>query len=165
MKNKLTVGELITLEKELVGSRDQKTGATIFKGLLSQKLDGDDKYALLELFEETLTPNKKIVDQIEKEFIEEAGVKRDDGNYEIPYFIDKVEDGKVVKDEKDAPIKIFNPALTAYNEKLEAILTKEKEFEHEAFSKNILNFKAEEVYPVFNKLLRLSRKKQDSDPK
>lgn len=165
MKNKLTIGELLTLERELTGSRDQKTGATIFKGLLSQKIGGDDKYALLDLFELVLTPTKAITDKLQKDFVEEVGTLRPDGNYDIPMYIDKVENGEVVKNEKDEPVKILNPALEEYNKKLEEILVKEKEFEHEPFSTGVLDFKAEEVYPVFNKLLRLSRKKQESDPK
>ena len=50
MQSKLTVGELLTLEQEFIGVKDNRTGATITKGLLSQKLDGDVKYDLLELY-------------------------------------------------------------------------------------------------------------------
>lgn len=161
MKSTLTVGELFTMEKELVGLKDQRTNATYSKGLLSQKIDGSEKYDLLELWEDVLAPNKKHVETIQNEIIKELGIADDQGGYTIPQFIEKEVPG--TDGNPDTVKQIPNPAFDDFTKRVQEILEKEKEFEHAEFSKDkVLNFSSEEVYPIFNRLLRLIKKHKES---
>lgn len=160
MKSTLTVAELTQLEKELVGAKDQRTNATISKGLLAQKISGDKKYDLLELWEEVLAPNKKSLETIQNDLIRELGVEDDQGTSSIP---GEIEQEVPAEGENPATtIKVTNPAIAEFLDKLQVVLDKEKEFEHAEFTKDILDFNSEEVYPVFNKLLRLIKKQKES---
>lgn len=158
MKSKIKVGELLSLEKELVGIRDQRTNATIAKGLLQQKIDGDTKYDLLEFLEDELVPNKQIVEKLQNEYITELGEEGENGSYQIPHFIDAP-----ATEEGGTPAKIPNPALNEFNEKMEALINKEVEVQHSEFTKEkVLNFTSEEVYPAVNKFLRLIKKQSET---
>lgn len=164
MKTKLNVGEIYGLEKELTGIRDQKTQATILKGLLSQELPGVQKYNLLDLLQDEITPNKEIVEKLQGELIKEYGVLDEaSGGYSIPFYIDEVVDGEPVIDEKGEPKKVENPSLKEFNDKMEAILSQEKEISHEPFGLEYLEFKSTEVYPIFNKLVKSSKTQLKAD--
>lgn len=163
MKSTLTVGELYALERELTGQVDQKTNATIYKGLLVQELSGSQKYSLLDLYEEVLMPNKKIVDKLQEELLKKLAVIEGE-RYSFPKMIDsKDEEGNVIKDEEGNPVQIENPNIEQFNKAYTEIVDATKEFEHEGLNISMLDFKAKEVYPIFSKLLR-TIKKQQAEP-
>ena len=163
MKSTLTVGELYALERELSGQTDPKTNATIYKGLLVQELSGSQKYSLLDLYEEVLMPNKKIVDKLQEELLKKLAIIEGD-RYSFPTKVDKKdENGEVVLDAEGKPEQIANPNIEEFNTAYAEIVDAEKEFNHEGLTIAMLDFKAKEVYPIFSKLIR-TIKKQQAEP-
>lgn len=158
MKAKLKVNELYILESELLGVMDEKTKEVLYKGLVSQKLNGTDKYHLLDFVESVVSPNKTNVNKLRDEGIKKFGVDEGNGKITIPFKVDSDE-----LDTEGNKVEVINPKLIEFNNEQQEILEAVKEFDIHEFKVSILNFEADEVYPVFSKLLKQINKSDISE--
>jgi hypothetical protein len=152
LKTVLTIGEIYTLESEINGIFDQKTGEKTFKGLLANPLNMKDRFWLTELLE-SIAPYKKRVDELKNELILKFG--EDDGveGKTLKMFNDIVqEDGSVSKE--------VNPKFLEFNDEMNALFVETKTISHRQFNIEAFDFKTDETYPVFFKILKA--KKEDS---
>lgn len=153
LKTVLTIGEIYALEAEINGIVDQKTGEKTFKGLLVNPLNMKDRFWLTELLE-SIAPHKKRVDELKNELIlkfgeDEEGVE----GKSLKMFHDVTqEDGSVVKE--------INPKFIEFNNDMNALFSETKTVEHREFNIEAFDFKTDETYPVFFKILKT--KKEDS---
>jgi hypothetical protein len=162
-KTTLTLGEIYALEAELAGQVNQQTGEKTVKGLLSQSISLLQKYWLTDLAED-LAKHKKNVDSIRNELIQKHGQPTDNGGISISVYIDKLdEEGNPVLDAQGNPIKIINSKFQEFNDEMEKLLAENREIEHYPFKIEDFDFKTDETYAVFFKLLK--PKKEAEQPK
>ena len=163
-KTTLTLGEIYTLEAELNGSTNQQTGEVILKGLLSHKLSLLQKYWLTDLSTQ-LQEVKKTVDTLRNDMIVKYGEKNDQGNYSIPITIDKKdENGIVMVDDNNNPLKELNPKFQEFNSEMNTLLEETREMNHYAFTiESFEKIETEESYNVlFKKILTDSNASTDN---
>lgn len=159
----LTLGEIYTLESELAGVVNQQTGEKTVKGLLAQQISLLQKYWLTDLADE-LAKHKKNVDNIRNELIQKHGEPTANGGMSISVTIDKTDDeGNKVLDENGAPVKVMNPKFQEFNEQMENLFAETRNIEHYPFKIEDFDFKTDETYAVFFKLLK--PKKEAEQPK
>jgi hypothetical protein len=162
-KTTLTLGEIYTLEAELAGQVNQQTGEKTVKGLLSQSISLLQKYWLTDLVED-LGKHKKNVDAIRNELIQKHGEPVENGGISIAVSIDKLdEEGNPVLNEEGNPVKVINPKFQQFNEEMEKLFAESREIEHYPFKIEDFDFKTDETYTVFFKLLK--PKKEAEQPK
>lgn len=162
-KTTLTLGEIYALEAELAGAVNQQTGEKTLKGLLAQQISLLQKYWLTDLAED-LAKHKKNVDGLRNELIKEYGEATENGGMSIAMSIDKLdEEGKPVLGEDGKAIKVLNPKFQTFNEEMEKLFAETKEVEHYPFKLEDFDFKTDETYAVFFKLLK--PKKEAEQPK
>lgn len=162
-KTTLTLGEIYALESELAGAVNQQTGEKTLKGLLAQQISLLQKYWLTDLAED-LAKHKKNVDGLRNELIKEYGETIENGGMSISLSIDKLdEEGNPVLGEDGKAIKVLNPKFQTFNEEMEKLFAETKEIEHYPFKLEDFDFKTDEVYAVFFKLLK--PKKETEQPK
>jgi hypothetical protein len=162
-KTTLTLGDIYTLESELAGAVNQQTGEKTLKGLLSQQISLLQKYWLTDLAED-LAKHKKNVDGIRNDLIKKYGEPIENGGLSIQMSIDKVdEEGNPVLNEEGKPVKVLNPQFQLFNEEMEKLFAETKEVEHYPFKIEDFDFKTDESYSVFFKLMK--PKKEAEQPK
>jgi hypothetical protein len=162
-KTTLTLGDIYTLESELAGAVNQQTGEKTLKGLLSQQISLLQKYWLTDLAED-LAKHKKNVDGIRNDLIKKYGEPIENGGLSILMSIDKVdEEGNPVLNEEGKPVKVLNPQFQLFNEEMEKLFAETKEVEHYPFKIEDFDFKTDESYSVFFKLMK--PKKEAEQPK
>jgi len=162
-KTTLTLGEIYTLEAELAGAANQQTGEKTLKGLLSQSISLLQKYWLTDLAED-LGKHKKNVDAIRNDLIKKHGEPVENGGLSISVSIDKLdEEGNPVLNEEGKPVKVINPKFQEFNEEMEKLFAETREVEHYPFKIEDFDFKTDETYAVFFKLLK--PKKEAEQPK
>jgi hypothetical protein len=163
-KTTLTLGEIYTLEAELAGAANQQTGEKTLKGLLSQEISLMQKFWLTDLAEE-LAKHKKNVDKLRNEMIQKHGEATDNGGMSIVVSIDKLdEEGNPVLGEDGKAIKVLNPKFQEFNQEMETLFAETKEIEHYAFKIEDFDFKTDESYAVFFKLLKPKKKEEAELP-
>lgn len=156
-KTTLTLGDIYALESELNGIVNQQTGEKVVKGLLSQSISLLQKYWLTDLADE-LVKHKKKVDGIRDELIKKNGTEKKNGSFSIDVSIDKLdEEGNVVLDKNNNPIKEINPKFVEFNEQMETLLSETREIEHYPFKIEDFDFKTDENYAVFFKLFKVEK--------
>lgn len=139
-KTTLTLSEIYALEAELNGLSNTQTGEVLIKGLLNQPLSIKTKYWLTRL-RDTVSSEKKSIDDLRNELIKKYGEEDKEGNFSIPMFLDK--------DSKER-----NPKFEEFNKELEELLNTEKELEHAIFGIELFDsLETEENYGVFFKLI------------
>jgi hypothetical protein len=162
-KTTLTLGEIYTLEAELAGAANQQTGEKTLKGLLAQSISLLQKYWLTDLAED-LGKHKKNVDAIRNDLIKKHGEPVENGGLSISVSIDKLdEEGNPVLNEDGNPVKILNPKFQEFNDEMEKLFAETREIEHYPFKIEDFDFKTDETYAVFFKLLK--PKKEAEQPK
>jgi len=162
-KTTLTLGEIYTLEAELAGAANQQTGEKTLKGLLSQSISLLQKYWLTDLAED-LAKHKKNVDAIRNDLIKKHGEPVENGGLSISVSIDKLdEEGLPVLNEEGKPVKVLNPKFQEFNEEMEKLFAETRDVEHYPFKIEDFDFKTDETYAVFFKLLK--PKKEAEQPK
>lgn len=137
----LTIKEIYALQLEIKGSINQETGEQITMGILKQPLFTSDKMKMHELFDATV-PFTKIADELQKELHEKYATEGEGGKKNIPVLIE--ENGE----------KIVNPVAVTFLKEKEEILSLEKELEIPKLDKEKFEFKTNEDYPVFYKILK-----------
>lgn len=159
--NKITLnlGDIYALDGELNGTVIQSTGARLTKGILSQELPLLQKYWLGELADE-IAKQKRNIDKLRDGLVIKFGVPDNKGGYTIPMSVEKLdEEGKPVLNETGEPIKELNPKFEEFNAELTVLFEETRELEVYPFKVENLDFKTEEYYPVFLRMLR--PKKED----
>ena len=162
-KTTLTLGEIYALEAELSGFVNQQTGEKTVKGLLAQPISLLQKYWLTDLAED-LAKHKKNVDAIRNELIQKHGEPGENGSISINVSVDKLdEEGNPVLNEEGNPVKVLNPKFQEFNQEMEKLFAETREVEHYPFKIEDFDFKTDETYSVFFKLLK--SKKEAEQPK
>lgn len=143
VKVTLTMAEIFGLESELSGVVNQSTGEKISKGLLAQPITLVTKFRLTEL-QKSLVEHKKTFEGLRDELITKLGTKDADGNVSIPMYLES--------ESEEAP-KEINPVFIQFNQEFEAVLAETREISTQKFDISEFDFKTDENYPVFFKVL------------
>lgn len=142
-KKKITLklAEILSLEVEIGGLKNQQTGESTFKGLLSHKMPMPTKFKLKMLLN-TILGIKKVNDEIREELIKEYGTEAN-GGISISMYVDE-----------NAEVKEYNPNYIEFVKKMEELLAKEIEIEFEEIAiDEFKEFNEEDVYPAFLDML------------
>ncbi len=146
VKVTLTMAEIFGLETELSGAVNQSTGEKLSKGLLAQPITLVTKFRLTEL-QKSLVEHKKTFETLRDELITKLGTKDADGNVSIPMYLESASE--------EAP-KEINPVFIQFNQEFEAVLSETREITTQKFDISEFDFKTDENYPVFFKVLENS---------
>jgi hypothetical protein len=142
-KKKITqkLSQILSLEVEIGGLKNQQTGESTFKGLLSHKMPMPTKFKLKMLLN-TISEIKKVNDEIREELIKEYGTEAN-GGISISMYVDE-----------NAEVKEYNPNYIEFVKKMEELLAKDIEIEfEEILIDEFSEFSEEDVYPAFLDLL------------
>jgi glutathionyl-hydroquinone reductase len=162
LKLTLTLGEIYTLDTELTGTINQQSGEKLTKGLLGQNISLLQKYWLTDLSEE-VGKLKKTVDTLRNELVQKLGEPGENGTVSIPMAIDKRDENDlVVLNEENEPIKVLNPKFQEFNLEMEKLLSESREIESYPFKIEDFDFKTDENYSVFFKLVKSIKKAESS---
>lgn len=141
----LSLGEILELEAELNGARNNITGDVYTEGLLKQKLPIKTKYWLTRL-SETTSSEKRTIENLRDELVIKYGQKNEDGTFSIPLKI-KNANGDLVA----------NPAFGEFSNQYNQLLETKKEIEYSEINLDELaNIETSDNYAVFFKLLTIS---------
>lgn len=148
-KINLKLIEIIKLEAELNGVRNNQTGEILTPGLLQEKMSLVTKYWLTDLAKK-MTAEKNSLEELKNELIIKYGEKDEKGNISILMVIEEEveENGKKVLQKK------INPVYQQFEKELSELLETEKEIEYKEL--NIEDFskvETSENYSTFFKLL------------
>lgn len=147
----LSLGELLELDNEINGSRNQRTGEVIVTGLLNQKLSIKTKYWLTRLGEK-VSSERKTIEGLRDELVKKYGAETEDkSGWTIPLTI---KTGQINPDGN--PVMAQNPAFLQFNKEYSELLETQKEIEYPSFSfDEISNLETTDNYAVFFKLLSI----------
>jgi hypothetical protein len=146
VKVTLTMAEIFGLETELSGIVNQATGEKLSKGLLAQPITMVTKFRLTEL-QNSLIEHKKTFETLRNELITKLGNKDEEGNVSIPMYLEATSE--------DAP-KEINPVFIQFNQEFDAVLAETREITTQKFDISEFDFKTDENYPVFFKVLEIA---------
>jgi len=162
-KHTLTLGEIYVLDSELNGQKNPQSGEVLTKGLISHPISLLQKYWLHDL-SDSIQQYKKNVDTLRNELINKYGEKGDNDSITIPMSVDKVdENGNLVKDAEDNVIKVINPKFLEFNAEMETLLAETRDIEHYPFRIENFDFKTDEDYKVFYKILRPTKETESAN--
>lgn len=150
-KTSLKLREFYSLQGELNGLVDTKTGETIAKALLNEKIKLTTKYWLTDL-DKKVSTERETVEKLREELIKKYGDTDETGEIGVsPYLnIVKNEEGKVVSYD-------VNPKYNELQNEFNAVLEEERELEHHAFKlEEFENVETDGNYPTFFKLIKIS---------
>lgn len=132
---KLTIAEILNLEIELIGFKNNENNIEI-KGLLNEPLNLKTKYWLNKLLSK-IESEKKAFNDSRNAFIKELGEEQSDGNLIIPMTIR--EKGK----------EITNPNYEKFNIQVNELLKQEIEFDKILFKIDDFDFVSNSNYLLF----------------
>lgn len=146
-KISLKLHEILTLEAELNGAKNQQTGEVTLKGLSNQKLGIVTKYHINELSKKVQT-EKESVDKLREELIKKLGTEEDGQIFIKMYDEVKDEEGNVVS-------RSLTQNFIEFNTEYDKLLNEEKELEYRPFElSELASVETEENYDVFFKLIK-----------
>ena len=147
-KIKLKLHEYYTLEAELNGVVNQRTGDVVLKGLLSEKINLATKYWVNDLAKKILA-EKVEIEKLKEELIKKHGEQDESGGVSIPVYIN------IVKNEADEIVsKEINPKYVEFESDFNALLQEEREVEYKPFKlEEFYSVESENVYNTFFKLI------------
>jgi hypothetical protein len=146
-KISLKLHEILTLEAELNGAKNQQTGEVTLKGLANQKLGIVTKYHINELSKKVLT-EKESIDKLREELIKKLGTEEDGQIFIKMYDEVKDEEGNVVS-------RSFTENFVEFNTEYDKLLNEEKELEYRPFElSELASVETEENYDIFFKLIK-----------
>jgi hypothetical protein len=159
----LKLYDFLNLEAELNGLRNQVTGETLRKGLLSYPLAIGTKYWLTKL-SKSLAEEKSIIDGLRDELVKKHGDEQEGGIISVPMYIDELDDKgnpvKITVNEQETTKRVLNPKYLEFEKEYSEVLQQEKELEYRPFSLKDLTtvdypngIETDEVYETFFKLL------------
>lgn len=111
----LTLGQVMDLDAELNGIKNQQTGEPVTVGILNLELDLILKYHLEKLLKQT-AEQKTLVEKLREELIKKHGTQ-DGENWGIPLYVNEVKDdsGKIISAD-------MNPTYITFNEDFSKLL-------------------------------------------
>ena len=137
----LTLSQILSLEQEIGGLKNQQTGESIFKGLLSHKMPMPTKFKLKMLLN-AISSIKQANDEIREELIKEYGTEVN-GVISVFMYVDE-----------KAQVKEYTPNYIEFVKKIEELLAKQIEIEFEQILiDEFKDFNEEDTYPTFLDLL------------
>ena len=146
-KISLKLHEILTLEAELNGAKNQQTGEVTIKGLANQKLGIVTKYHINELSKKVQT-EKESIDKLREELIKKLGTEEDGQIFIKMYDEVKDEEGNVVS-------RSLTENFVEFNTEYDKLLNEEKELEYRPFElSELASVETEENYDVFFKLIK-----------
>jgi hypothetical protein len=146
-KISLKLHEILTLEAELNGAKNQQTGEVTLKGLANQKLGIVTKYHINELSKKVLT-EKESIDKLREELIKKLGTEEDGQIFIKMYDEVKDEEGNVVS-------RSLTQNFVEFNTEYDKLLNEEKELEYRPFElSELASVETEENYDIFFKLIK-----------
>ncbi len=116
------------------------------KQLPDQPITLVTKFRLTEL-QKSLVEHKKTFETLRDELITKLGTKDADGNVSIPMYLESASE--------EAP-KEINPVFIQFNQEFEAVLSETREITTQKFDISEFDFKTDENYPVFFKVLEIA---------
>jgi len=146
-KISLKLHEILTLEAELNGAKNQQTGEVTLKGLANQKLGIVTKYHINELSKKVLS-EKESIDKLREELIKKLGTEEDGQIFIKMYDEVKDEEGNVVS-------RSLTENFIEFNTEYDKLLNEEKELEYRPFElSELASVETEENYDIFFKLIK-----------
>jgi hypothetical protein len=146
-KISLKLHEILTLEAELNGAKNQQTGEVTLKGLANQKLGIVTKYHINELSKKVQT-EKESIDKLREELIKKLGTEEDGQIFIKMYDEVKDEEGNVVS-------RSLTENFVEFNTEYDKLLNEEKELEYRPFElSELASVETEENYDIFFKLIK-----------
>jgi len=146
-KISLKLHEILTLEAELNGAKNQQTGEVTIKGLANQKLGIVTKYHINELSKKVQT-EKESIDKLREELIKKLGTEEDGQIFIKMYDEVKDEEGNVVS-------RSLTENFVEFNTEYDKLLNEEKELEYRPFElSELASVETEENYDIFFKLIK-----------
>ena len=137
----LTLSQILSLEQEIGGLKNQHTGEFILKGLLSHKMPMPTKFKLKMLLN-AISSIKQANDEIREELIKEYGTEVN-GVISVFMYVDE-----------KAQVKEYTPNYIEFVKKIEELLAKQIEIEFEQILiDEFKDFNEEDIYPTFLDLL------------
>lgn len=146
-KISLKLHEILTLEGELNGTKNQQTGEVISKGLLNEKLSLVAKFWLNELGKK-VAAEKESVEKLREELIKKLGTEEDGQIFIKMYDEVKDEEGNVVS-------RSLTQNFIEFNQEYDKLLNEEKEIEYRPFElSELASIETEGNLNVFFKLVK-----------
>ena len=146
-KISLKLHEILTLDAELNGAKNQQTGEVTIKGLANEKLSLVVKYHMNELSKK-VAAEKQSVEALREELIKKLGTE-EDGQVFIKMY-DEVfdEEGNVVS-------RSLTENFLEFNKEYDTLLSEVKELEYRPFElSELASIETEANYDVFFKLIK-----------
>jgi len=146
-KISLKLHEILTLDAELNGAKNQQTGEVTIKGLANEKLSLVVKYHMNELSKKVAS-EKQSVETLREELIKKLGTEEDGQVFIKMYDELKDEEGNVVS-------RSLSENFIEFNKEYETLLSEVKELEYRPFElSELASIETEEHYEIFFKLIK-----------
>jgi rRNA maturation protein Rpf1 len=146
-KISLKLHEILTLDAELNGAKNQQTGEVTIKGLANEKLSLVVKYHMNELSKKVAV-EKQSVETLREELIKKLGTEEDGQIFIKMYDEVKDEEGNIVS-------RSLTENFVEFNTEYDKLLNEEKELEYRPFElSELASVETEENYDIFFKLIK-----------
>lgn len=146
-KISLKLHEILTLDAELNGVKNQQTGEVTIKGLANEKLSLVVKYHMNELSKK-VSVEKQSVDTLREELIKKLGTE-EDGQVFIKMY------DEVLDEEGNVVSRSLTENFIEFNKEYDTLLNEVKELEYRPFElSELASIETEANYDVFFKLIK-----------
>ena len=146
-KISLKLHEILTLDAELNGAKNQQTGEVTIKGLANEKLSLVVKYHMNELSKKVAV-EKQSVETLREELIKKLGTEEDGQVFIKMYDEVKDEEGNIVS-------RSLTENFLEFNKEYDTLLNEVKELEYRPFElSELVPIETEANYDVFFKLIK-----------
>jgi rRNA maturation protein Rpf1 len=146
-KISLKLHEILTLDAELNGAKNQQTGEVTIKGLANEKLSLVVKYHMNELSKKVAV-EKQSVETLREELIKKLGTEEDGQVFIKMYDEVKDEEGNIVS-------RSLTENFLEFNKEYDTLLNEVKELEYRPFElSELASIETEANYDVFFKLIK-----------
>jgi rRNA maturation protein Rpf1 len=146
-KISLKLHEILTLDAELNGAKNQQTGEVTIKGLANEKLSLVVKYHMNELSKK-VAAEKQSVETLREELIKKLGTE-EDGQVFIKMY------DEVLDEEGNVVSRSLTENFLEFNKEYDTLLNEVKELEYRPFElSELASIETEANYDVFFKLIK-----------
>jgi rRNA maturation protein Rpf1 len=146
-KISLKLHEILTLDAELNGAKNQQTGEVTIKGLANEKLSLVVKYHMNELSKK-VAAEKQSVETLREELIKKLGTE-EDGQVFIKMY------DEVLDEEGNIVSRSLTENFLEFNKEYDTLLNEVKELEYRPFElSELASIETEANYDVFFKLIK-----------
>ena len=146
-KISLKLHEILTLDAELNGAKNQQNGEVTIKGLANEKLSLVVKYHMNELSKKVAV-EKQSVETLREELIKKLGTE-EDGQVFIKMY------DEVLDEEGNIVSRSLTENFLEFNKEYDTLLSEVKELEYRPFElSELASIETEANYDVFFKLIK-----------